>query len=57
MRGTTVKRIEGLSLIDGIHLRAAEGWLELGNIVSASDELEEILAEARAHPLVLLSPS
>lgn len=53
MRGAIVKRIRGLSQADGIHLRAAEGWLDLGDMVSASDELEEISAEARAHPLVL----
>ena len=35
------------------HLRAAEGWLELGDVVSASDELEEITVEARANPIVL----
>lgn len=38
---------------DQMRLRAAEGWLELGDVVSASDELEEINAEARANPAVL----
>ena len=38
---------------DSIHLSAAEGWLGLGDLVSASDELEEITPELRAHPAVL----
>ena len=35
------------------HLRAAEGWLELGNHVAAFDELEEIEPKLRGHPEVL----
>lgn len=42
-----------LNAQDRMRLRAAEGWLELGDVVSASDELEEITAEARAYPAVL----
>ena len=42
-----------LSTIDLHHLRAAEGWLGLGDVISASDELEEITPGARAHPVVL----
>lgn len=53
MRETLVKRIKQLSHADSLHLRAAEGWLGLGNVVLASDELEEISAQARSHPLVL----
>ena len=45
--------LKELSIEDGRHLRAAEGWLELGDFVSASDELEEISAQERAHPGVL----
>ena len=33
---------------------AAEGWLGLGSITAANDELEEIPAAMRAHPKVLL---
>ena len=36
------------------HLRAAEGWLELGNHLEANEELENITAQLRAHPAVLL---
>ena len=46
-------KIQKLGLEDTRHLQAAEGWLELGDVVSASDELEEITAQARANPTVL----
>ena len=36
------------------HLRAAQGWLELGNWQEANEELEKIIPELRAHPAVLL---
>ena len=39
---------------DLLHLEAAQGWLGLGDLVSASGELEEITPELRAHPDVLL---
>ena len=35
------------------HLRAAQGWLELGNHLEADKELDEIAPELRAHPDVL----
>ena len=35
------------------HLRAAEGWLELGDWHSANEELENVTRELRAHPDVL----
>jgi len=38
---------------DEHHLRAAEGWLELGNPVEANEELERIQPTLRAHPGVL----
>jgi tetratricopeptide (TPR) repeat protein len=38
---------------DSMHLRAAEGWLELGNHVEADEELKRITAELHAHPDVL----
>lgn len=34
-------------------LRAAEGWLELGNAVEAAAELEDLPADLREHPAVL----
>ena len=34
-------------------LRAAEGWLELGNHLEADSELENIAPELRSHPDVL----
>jgi tetratricopeptide (TPR) repeat protein len=38
---------------DSHHLRAAQGWLELGNDQEASEELERITPQLRAHPDVL----
>lgn len=38
---------------DDIYLRAALGWLELGDHLSANEELELIRPEWRAHPDVL----
>ncbi|MEI6078897.1 MAG: tetratricopeptide repeat protein, partial [Verrucomicrobiota bacterium] len=43
-----------LNQSDKFHLRAAEGWLGLGDTVSASSELENISPKFRAHPAVLL---
>lgn len=34
-------------------MRAAEGWLELGNVAEAKVELESISPELREHPAVL----
>lgn len=39
--------------IDARHLRAATGWLELGNDVEANEELEKISPAMRSHPDVL----
>jgi tetratricopeptide (TPR) repeat protein len=41
------------SIPDLHHLRAAQGWLELGDWQSANDELENIAAPMRGHPDVL----
>jgi predicted Zn-dependent protease len=38
---------------DIMHLRAAVGWLELGNPAEADKELDEITPELRMHPNVL----
>ena len=38
---------------DSLKLRAAEGWLELGNHVEAMVELEQIRPKSRNHPDVL----
>ena len=38
---------------DPIHLKAAAGWIQLGDYDSANDELENIRAECRAHLEVL----
>lgn len=35
------------------HLTAASGWLDLGDHLSANEELEKITPELRAHPAVL----
>lgn len=45
--------IKKLSFEDVRSLRAAEGWLELGDAVSAAHELEEITPGEQAHPAVL----
>jgi tetratricopeptide (TPR) repeat protein len=42
-----------LSTPDSHHLRAAQGWLELGNHLEANEELERIRPQLRAHPDVL----
>jgi tetratricopeptide (TPR) repeat protein len=45
--------IKDLSFEETRHVQAAEGWLGLGDAVSASDELEEITLEQQTHPAVL----
>ena len=42
-----------LSTPDSHHLRAAQGWLELGNPVEAHAELERIAPGLRRHPDIL----
>jgi tetratricopeptide (TPR) repeat protein len=42
-----------LSPPDTHHLRAAEGWLELGNHLEANAELDSITPALRSHPHVL----
>lgn len=42
-----------LSHLDALHLRAAQGWLELGNLIEATEELDNITPLLRAHPDVL----
>jgi predicted Zn-dependent protease len=39
-----------LELQDRRHLEAAQGWLGLGNVLEANEELENITPEMRAHP-------
>jgi tetratricopeptide (TPR) repeat protein len=38
---------------DSLLLQAAQGWIELGNPIEASEELEKITPELRVHPAVL----
>lgn len=45
--------MKALNIEDVRHLLAAQGWLELGDAVSAGDEIEEISPEERTHPAVL----
>ena len=47
------RTMKPLELPDRHHLRAAQGWLELGNHAEANEELELIAPELRAHPDVL----
>jgi predicted Zn-dependent protease len=47
--------MEPLKHPDNFHLRAAWGWLGLGDLVSANNELDEITPELRAHPDVLVA--
>ena len=48
--------MKSLDHLDQIHMTAAQGWLELSNIVEASEELDQITATARAHPGEVRSP-
>jgi predicted Zn-dependent protease len=43
-----------LSHPDTFHLQAAQGWLELGDISSANEELGRISGEAQQNPVVLM---
>jgi len=38
---------------DSFHLEGAQGWLELGNPVESSEELEKVSPQMRTHPDVL----
>jgi predicted Zn-dependent protease len=48
------KSLKPLDTPDSFHLRAAEGWLGLGDVESATSELREISPSERTHPAVLL---
>jgi len=37
------------------HVNAAAGWLGLGDVASASEELDQIAPELQAHPVVLMA--
>jgi predicted Zn-dependent protease len=52
--GARVKKsIKPLDMPDSFHLQAAEGWLGLGDVASANQELREISPSERTHPSVL----
>jgi len=42
-----------LTTPDGHHLRAAQGWVELGNPLEAKEEVEQIAPQFHGHPDVL----
>ena len=42
-----------LSHPNNLHLQAAQGWLGLGDVLAANEELDQIVPEFRAHPTVL----
>jgi tetratricopeptide (TPR) repeat protein len=44
---------DAISVIDGRHILAAEGWLELGNYSEAKEELDEVSSPNLGHPDVL----
>jgi tetratricopeptide (TPR) repeat protein len=48
-----VPGLKELNFEDARRLRAAEGWLGLGDTTSAGDELKEITPEEQTHPAVL----
>lgn len=51
---TSVKPgLKPLSIENARYLRMSEGWLELGDAVSALDELDEITSAEQAHPAIL----
>jgi predicted Zn-dependent protease len=45
--------MKSLKRTDALHLKAAEGWLDLDNEVEAEAELNEIAPQTRKHPDVL----
>lgn len=47
------KNIKPLEPPDSHHLRAALGWLELGNHAEANQELDQIASPLQTHPSVL----
>ena len=47
------EKMDGLEYPDLIYLSAAQGWLELGNGVEASAELDHVSPAAQAHPHVV----
>jgi tetratricopeptide (TPR) repeat protein len=47
------EKLKTLEPPDSFHLLAAEGWLELGNHLEATEELERLTLAVRAHPCVL----
>src|SRR5580765_5841699 len=49
----TSDRVKPLAHPDSFHLRAARGWLELGNPLEANEELEKIAPALGMHPDVL----
>jgi tetratricopeptide (TPR) repeat protein len=46
--------MKALEAPDVHHLRAAEGWFELGNFNEATEELKHIAPKSRLHPDVLM---
>ncbi len=50
---TAEREMRNLEPPDTHYLRAATGWLELGNAAEAAAELERIAPEMKAHPDVL----
>jgi hypothetical protein len=51
--GAGVECMKPLAPAETLHLRAAQGWLELGNPAEAGGELEKITPAFRAHPDVI----
>jgi tetratricopeptide (TPR) repeat protein len=45
--------VKRLSQSDQFHIRAAQGWLELGNHIESNSELENVTPALRSHPDVL----
>ncbi len=48
-------RMKSIEPPDSHYLKAAEGWLELGDCCQAIEELKKISLKSRFHPLVLLT--
>jgi predicted Zn-dependent protease len=46
--------MKALEFYDQRQLEAAQGWIGLGDLVEASEELERITPEMRGHPAVLV---
>jgi len=53
LHGPILSNVKALSQSDQRHFEAAQGWLILGNLIEANEDLDNITPLMRAHPDVL----